>query len=147
MKKKVQKHSQKYYWLLLFLSFLGNIVKISKGVQSPFQKWDFGNSSQNHAKVDIKHFFPCPILQKFSTFFQIHFVRDCLSKEAFGHNSVQSSSKFFFFFGIFYTFKAFSQSLMKIEKQVSCIKVLNLVVCVSTILHIWFRKASNFVYW
>ena len=40
---------------------------------SPFQKLNFGNSSQKHAAVDIKLFLYCPVLRDFSNLFQIFY--------------------------------------------------------------------------
>ena len=61
--------------------FLGNkdilgksqiwVETFEKVYQFTFEKLSFSNSSQKHAKVDIKLFLSCAILLEFSIFFQI----------------------------------------------------------------------------
>ena len=90
-------------------------VETQSSVHSPFQKLNFLNDSQKHAKVDIKHFLPCPILLDFSALFQV-FCQGCLS-------NVQGC--------LLQTFSV-TQSISTVfngnVKQVYCVKVLNLMV-------------------
>ena len=68
------------------------------------------------------------------------FGQDCLSKQIFGLNSTQSPSNLGF-----WTFSVASKHFFnhhKNIKQVSCIKVLNIMV--STILYLWFRSKFDF---
>ena len=74
-------------------------------VQSPFQKLNFGNSSQKKkkkkdAKVDIKLFLPCPVLLNFSILLQI-FSQDCLSRQSYVLTRPGFLQTFFFTFCIY----------------------------------------------
>ena len=72
-----------------------------------------------------------------------YFVWDCLSKQIFGHNSTQSPPNFnYLTFSI--TATLFFCFFNKNIKQLSCVKVLNLMVCVGTILHVLFRSKLDF---
>ena len=75
-------------------------METKPSAQPPFKKSNFGKSSKKkkkkkHAKVHIK--FSCPV-QFYWTFLSCsdYFVLDCLSKQMFCHNLVQSSSYFNF---------------------------------------------------
>ena len=69
---------------------------------------NFGNSSKKHANLDINPFFSYPILLDFFISLAKYFVRDCVSKEMFGLKLMPNHDKNI--------------------KQVSCLKVLYLVV-------------------
>lgn len=88
-------------------------LKTQPSAESPLNKTNFDNSSQKNPQKQTTNARDTVQFYQISLLCFKYFVKDCLSKQIFGHGSIQSLPQFKFLTS-FINFKDFLQSLIKI---------------------------------